>query len=945
MSEPRLISPMLDGFHMGAPISDHDGVRCCPAMKENSENKYIVKIISIPASQVQLDALLLTGAYDDPASAMDYFRELSDGVVAEAQMLKKLSKLEGFLPYDSWQVEPMENNQLGYEVYLISSYKRSLEKYLRRNPMTHLGAVNMGLDMCAALAIARRAGHIYADLKPSNIFISDDKQYRIGDLGFLDMSSLKYTSLPSKYVSDYTAPELRDALSTVNTTVDTYAVGMILYQIYNDGQLPVILEDEPLPAPANADYELAEIILKACATKPEDRYADPMDMGRALVAYMQRNRVNDVPITPPSAGVIQSDVSLDRADETVPTDADAEGVTVENVTEEAASMVEHADDLVAHEIPGPAVAPEPGEIQIPDSEPAAEESGEEAPAAETPAETTEAEPEPAPEPKPETEAVYGDPAPTEPEDRKESKKSSKKKKKKKKGGGIKFLVVLLVLALLACSGFIFYNEYYIQTIHSISVDGSGTAMTVNLDTEIDNSLLTVTITDTYGNTKQSKVTNNQAHFEDLLSDTLYKIKVEISGLHKLAGVNAHGHTTPAETAIASFTAKTGPEDGSVVLSFAVSGPDTEEWTVTATAEGEEPITQTFTSHTATITGLTVGKTYTFTLEPVEDLHLVGENTIEFSAAAIVIAENLTVVDYGEGSLTVSWNAPEGASVDSWAVHCYSDDGVDKTLTTAETTATFTEIDTGREYTIEVLASGMTEPARTSVSPDPAKLSNIQVNAEDETKLVISWEYEGEVSDTGWHVMYSVDGSATQGIVESKETTAVVEPRIPGATYEFTIVPANGTSAFDNTLSYDCPNAEIFSYLEAGISTNGISNRLNVNLLKTPGENWTYQDVGSGDYTATFASGDQASLLLYLNQSFYTYHKDITVMFVIRDSQKNVRNDLVSQTVMDWSDMWDGSNYRYCELDIPKFPTEPGEYSLYVYFNNQAITILNFTVTE
>ena len=235
MSEPKLISPMLDGFYMGGAISDHDGVRCYPAMKENSENKYIVKVISVPASPVQLDALLLTGAYKDPGSAMDYFKSVADGVDAEATLLKKLAKLEGFLPYDNWQIVPMEEKQLGYDIYLISSYKRSLEKYLRRHPITHRGAITLGLDLCAALSVCRRAGYLYADLKPTNIFISDEKQYRIGDLGFLEMEGLKYTSLPSKYISEYTAPELRDALTTVNTTVDTYAVGMILYKIYNNG--------------------------------------------------------------------------------------------------------------------------------------------------------------------------------------------------------------------------------------------------------------------------------------------------------------------------------------------------------------------------------------------------------------------------------------------------------------------------------------------------------------------------------------------------------------------------------------------------------------------------------------------------------------------------------------------------------------------------------------
>ena len=81
MSEPKLVSPMLDNFDMGGPISDHDGVKCCPAMRKNSDDKFIVKIISVPASQTKLDALLLTGAYPDKNSAVAYFKELEKLIV------------------------------------------------------------------------------------------------------------------------------------------------------------------------------------------------------------------------------------------------------------------------------------------------------------------------------------------------------------------------------------------------------------------------------------------------------------------------------------------------------------------------------------------------------------------------------------------------------------------------------------------------------------------------------------------------------------------------------------------------------------------------------------------------------------------------------------------------------------------------------------------------
>ena len=136
MSEPTLISPLLDGFTMGQPISEHDGVSCCPAIKEDTDNKYIIKIITIPATQTQFDALLLAGAYKDPADAMEYYRTVGEDVQKEAELLKQLSDQEGFLSYINWQMAPITRKRLGYQVYLVGSYKRSLEKYLRRNPFS-----------------------------------------------------------------------------------------------------------------------------------------------------------------------------------------------------------------------------------------------------------------------------------------------------------------------------------------------------------------------------------------------------------------------------------------------------------------------------------------------------------------------------------------------------------------------------------------------------------------------------------------------------------------------------------------------------------------------------------------------------------------------------------------------------------------------------------------
>lgn len=413
MDELKIISPMLDNFAVGSAISDHNGVRCYPAMDETNGEKYIVKVISIPASRTQLDAFLLSGAYADEESAMVYFTEQAEELVKETQVLGKLAQLEGYFAYEKVQLVPAEEGA-PVQVYLLGKYKRTLERSMQKKPMTYLGAVNLGLDLCAALTVCRRCGFLYSDLRPGNIYVTENNNYLIGDLGFLRLDSLKFASLPDRYHSAYTAPEIADAFSSLNTTIDVYAVGMILYQIYNNGELPVIdLESsEPITAPANADYEMSEIILKACATDPADRWEDPAAMGQALVSYMQRNGANDIPIVPPVLPVVEAPVSEDDVadvsdeaafepeeteviteateeiaeepaddpsdelsdislllqpseDETAPEYVET-SVEYGEVSDEANEILEQIDELANHPVPDPVVAPEPIDVPIPE---------------------------------------------------------------------------------------------------------------------------------------------------------------------------------------------------------------------------------------------------------------------------------------------------------------------------------------------------------------------------------------------------------------------------------------------------------------------------------------------------------------------------------------------------------------------------------------------------
>lgn len=131
MSENQSTSGLLKGYLLGQIISDHQGVRCSPALQEATNQRHIVKTISIPASQTQLDALLLSGAYRDAEQAQEYFKELVQALAEENDLLTRLSKQEGFLGYEGLQVRAMESG-IGYEVTLISPYRPALDRQIDR---------------------------------------------------------------------------------------------------------------------------------------------------------------------------------------------------------------------------------------------------------------------------------------------------------------------------------------------------------------------------------------------------------------------------------------------------------------------------------------------------------------------------------------------------------------------------------------------------------------------------------------------------------------------------------------------------------------------------------------------------------------------------------------------------------------------------------------------
>ncbi|MBR4109158.1 MAG: protein kinase [Oscillospiraceae bacterium] len=969
MSEPKLISPMLDQFAMGDPISDHNGVRCCPAMRNDTDDRYIVKIISVPASQTQLEALLLTGAYPDTESALAYFKTLADETVAEVNTLQKLSEIEGFVAFEDIQVVPMED-EAGFDIYLLSPYRRTLTKHFVRSPMTQLSAINLGLDLCAALAVCRRSGYLCVDLKPNNIFVTPEQEFKIGDIGFVRLDSLKYASLPDKYRSAYTAPEIADAFSSLNDRIDVYALGLILYQAYNNGELPftgTTPPDEAFAPPMFADYEMSEIILKACAPNPEDRWQDPIQMGQALVGYMQRNGANDTPIVPPTpvieeieaeeepdqpeveaieADAVETD-TLSQPEETVAEEEsvyheDPEGnlsfleslefdeseleqsgeeISYEVLSDEATQILAQADELAELSVPDPVVAPEPVEITVPDpvlpEEDISEEINEE-PTEETSEELLEEEASA-------SEEVEDDTA------------EAPETKKKQSGRWLRIFIPVVLLLTLLAGGVYYYINYYLQPIESVVVSGSEDSLTVFVTSVIDESKLTVICSDAYGNQIPAPVSNGKAVFTNLIPDTGYNIYVQIEGFHKLTGQTSASYSTPVQTSIVQFSAVTGSEDGSVILSFTVDGKDAENWTVIYSADDEEEQTATFSAHTVTLTGLTVGKEYTFTLIADDDLYLTGIEQITYTASELVFAENLMVTGCVNNTLTATWSAPADKTIESWTVRCYNDN-YNKTIITPETTAVFENLNHTESFTVEVIAAGMSVSQRFYVPENSVTVTDLKADSADCTGISLSWNTSTDIPQNGWVLQYQIEGSDIKGSIACTKNNARIAPVIPGCTYNFSLQDTSGDALLGGVIRCVVPEAVDFT----GTYSSQRVTRSNLNFNMCYALDWANGRYSNAEHSTKFSVGQKACFIVRLGTSA-TSRRDnsaTTISYVIRDASGKPVS--VSGETLPWTQMWNGSGY--CKLDLPNMPDTAGSYTISIYFNGALAHEQDFTVT-
>lgn len=1050
MSDLKMISPLLNNLIAGDAISDHNGIRCYPAMNEKTKEKYIIKVISVPSSQTQLDALLLTGALKDEDSAKKYFEDRTRELVQELETLQQLAKQEGFLPCVGYQIAAKEN-MVGYDIYILTEYKRSLERQFTRKPLSQLDALNLGLDICSALSACRRNGYLFVNLKPNNIYISDNGDYRIADLGLVPLKSLKYAILADHYIGDYTAPEITDAFSPLNETMDVYAAGAILFQIYNGG---VLLDKNNLSAPSYADDELAQIILKAVDPDPANRWETPAQMGQMLVAYMQKNGAFDIPIIPPvpepvspeieTAPDAPSDISeildivneiekpevvstesavISAEPEVVPAEPEIVTAEPESVAEEpeiisaepevvpiepeeAAEEPEEPSPIIIPiieentqmtisdlleevsrqaivseepETPQPATEPEVPETPVPEL-PAEEQPEGEIPETQedvSPAvvspileETTDipeesvqydgvspevseiltqadalaemdvpepvVAPEPvAPEIVPEPEMIAEQNAPTEEIlDMKNedyfSEEYLSEGQSKPKSHWLRNTIIIVSLLLVLLGGFLFYWFYVLRNVTQFQVVGSGDSITVYVASDAKDGELSVAFTDPNNTTVIIPVADGKVTVNKLAPSTKYAISLNISGLHILKGYTPAEYTTPAETSIVNHEVKVGQTPGTVDISFAVNGPESERWSFTYEAAGVEAKTVEFAGTSFTLKGLQENLIYKGYLTPEASLLITDPLEIVFSASELVKATDLRIVSCSGGSLVAQWSAPESTEVESWSARCYNEN-YDETLYDIKgTTATFTGLNSAESFTVEVWAKDQSFRQSVKLDENSITVRDLSADLSSTGRITLNWK-TSSASKNGWIVTYRVNDSETTFQRSVSENKAVIDPVAPGAKYTFTIQSADSsTTTFCD--EYSCIVPEVEGNFSLAVGETAITaSSMQISMCKRPYIGaWSYVDVTDSHYTQSLKAGQDAAFLIFLKEAFEEADHILNIMVTVEDENGGLV--AISSQSETWNTMW---NQNYYSLNVDT-PNAIGCYKVTIYINNMYV---------
>lgn len=200
------------------------------------------------------------------------------------------------------------------EYYIVMEYVegKHLKSLLKkRGKLTVPEVVDIVLQITNGLSVAHDSYIIHRDIKPQNILILENGLIKITDFGIaMAINSTQLTQTNSVMGSVHYLPPEQASGKGATLQSDIYSIGILMYELLcgklpfkGDNAVEIALKHlkEPMPSIRDEIPEVPQsvenIILKATAKNPKNRYADAREMHEDLKTCLDEARANELKIT------------------------------------------------------------------------------------------------------------------------------------------------------------------------------------------------------------------------------------------------------------------------------------------------------------------------------------------------------------------------------------------------------------------------------------------------------------------------------------------------------------------------------------------------------------------------------------------------------------------------------------------------------------------------
>jgi eukaryotic-like serine/threonine-protein kinase len=193
--------------------------------------------------------------------------------------------------------------------------KGLLERQKQKNKRIDVGhSIYVMIECCKALQYAHALenpetneplGIVHRDISPPNILLSKNGEVKLVDFGLAKANSQIEATDPGvvKGKFSYLSPEAASGRE-VDHRADVFAVGIILWELFTgrrlfygdtDYQTVELVRQARVPSIAalnpEIDAEIEQVVRKALAREPDDRYQNAADLGDALAQFLFSRRM------------------------------------------------------------------------------------------------------------------------------------------------------------------------------------------------------------------------------------------------------------------------------------------------------------------------------------------------------------------------------------------------------------------------------------------------------------------------------------------------------------------------------------------------------------------------------------------------------------------------------------------------------------------------------